>query len=130
MGKVMTSGDEDCPAVAGKLQKARKKWGRMSRILIREGADPKVSGNFFKAVVQLVLLFGGDMWVVIPKMERALNIFQQRVTRRLTRRQPRRRGGGSWDYPLLAEAMAEAGFGEIRTYVTRRQNAVAQYIAT
>ena len=26
--------------------------------------------------------------------------------------------------------MAEAGFEEIRTYVTRRQNTIAQYIAT
>ena len=44
-------------AVVGNLQKARKSWGRMSRILIREGAYPKVSGKFFKAVIQAVLLF-------------------------------------------------------------------------
>ena len=39
-------------------------------------------------------------------------------------------GGGSWDYPLLAPAMVEAGFEESRTYVMMRQNTVAQYILT
>ena len=39
-------------------------------------------------------------------------------------------GGGSWYYPPLAMAMAEAGLEEIGVYVTRRQNTVARYIAT
>ena len=41
----------------------------------------------------------------------------------------RRREGG-WEYPLLASAMEEAGFEEIRFYILKRQNTVAQYIAT
>ena len=40
-----------------------------------------------------------------------------------------RRGGGVWEYPSLEEVMVEAGFEGIGTYVTRRQNMVAQYIA-
>ena len=47
----MAAGDDDCPVVAGNLQKAKKIWERMLRILIWEGADPKVLGHFFKAVV-------------------------------------------------------------------------------
>ena len=43
---VMTAGDDYWPAVVGSLWKARKSWGRLSRILIQEGADPKVSGKF------------------------------------------------------------------------------------
>ena len=65
-----------------------------------------------------------------PKMERDLNRLHQRVMQQLTWRQPRRQGCLSWDYPPLDVAMAEAGFEEIRTYVTRRHNAVAHYIAT
>ena len=108
-------GDDDWTEVEGKLHKERKIWGRMSRILIQEGADTKVPGHFFKAVVQSVLMFGDETWVLIPRTERDLSSFQHRVTRRLTGRQPRRRGDGSWDYPLLATAMTEAGFEEIRT---------------
>ena len=47
LGRVITAGDDDWPAVVGNLKRARKSWGRLSQILIREGADPKVSGHFF-----------------------------------------------------------------------------------
>ena len=102
----------------------------MLMILSREGADPKVLGHFFKAVVQAVFFFGTETWVLTPRMERALRIFQNRVARRLTRRQRRLRGKGSWEYPPLEVAMEEVGFDEIRVYVTRRQNTVVQYIVT
>ena len=35
LGRVITAGDDDGPAVVGKLQKARKGWGLLLRILIR-----------------------------------------------------------------------------------------------
>ena len=35
LGRVMTAGDNDWPAVAGNLKKARRSWGRLSRILTR-----------------------------------------------------------------------------------------------
>ena len=60
LGRVMTMGDDDCTEVACNLQKARNNCGRMSRILIREGANTKVSGHFFKGLVQAVLLFGAE----------------------------------------------------------------------
>ena len=74
-GCVMTAGDKDWPAVAGNLVKARKSWGHLLQILNREGADKRVSGNFFKAVMQAVLLFGEETWVLTPRIERALDFF-------------------------------------------------------
>ena len=77
-----------------------------------------------------MLLFGEETWVLTPGMEQALSRFHLRVVQWLIRRKMRMRGDWSWDCPTLAEAMGEAGFEDIRTYVTRRQNTVAQYIAT
>ena len=48
IGRVMTAGDDDWTAVAGNLVKARKRWGRLSRILSREGADKRVSKCFLR----------------------------------------------------------------------------------
>ena len=45
--------------------KVQKSWGRLTRILSREGSDKRVSGTFFKAVVQQVLLFGAETWVLV-----------------------------------------------------------------
>ena len=69
LGRILTEGDDDWPAVAGNLAKARKSWGRLQGILSREGATKRVSGTFFKAVVQQVLLFGEETWEVSLMME-------------------------------------------------------------
>ena len=41
--QVLTAGDYAWLAVVVNLGKSRKSWGRLSRILSREGEDPKVS---------------------------------------------------------------------------------------
>ena len=61
LGRVMTLVDYDWPAVVGKLCKSRKSWGWLSRILSREGADPKVSGLFFSGGAGGVVVWGGDV---------------------------------------------------------------------
>ena len=92
----MMAGDYDWPAVVGNLRKARNSWGRYSRILIWEGSDLKVSGICFNAVTQAVLLFRVETWVLTPRMEWALSSFRHRVERKITGRQQRIQGGGSW----------------------------------
>ena len=88
-----------------------------------------MSGNFFNAVLQQVLLFGEETWVVSLMMERALSAFLHGAARRLTGRQPRRGKYGEWHYPSLEGAMEEAGLTDIQTSIQRRQNIVVQYIA-
>ena len=55
---ILPSNDDNLPAVVRKLGKARIIWGRLSQVLGREGADPKVSRAFYTALTQAVLLFG------------------------------------------------------------------------
>ena len=87
--RVLKKGCDDCLAVVGNLSESRKSWIRMTRIPSQEGEDPKFSGLFFKAVVQLVLLFRAEMWVLTPRMERYLSRFQHKVAWQLTWIQPR-----------------------------------------
>ena len=68
LGRVLTAGDDDWLAAVGNLGKARKSWGQLSRILSREGEDLKVSGHFYKAVAQAVLMFQAETWVLTPRM--------------------------------------------------------------
>ena len=63
-------------------------------------------------------------------MEAALDAFQVRVARRLTGRMPRRGRYGKWRYLLLTGATKDAGIVRARTSVLRRQNTVAQFVAT
>ena len=130
LGRLFMATDDDCPEVAGNTRKERVSWGRLARVLGREGADPKVSRSFYTAVTQQVLLFEAETWVLTRKMESALDAFQGRVSRRLTGRHPRRERCGQWFYPSLVGEMKEAGIVRIRTSILRRQNTVAQCIST
>ena len=127
---VLMAWDDNWPYVAGNLKKSRKNWTRMTRILVWEGADPRISGLFLKADVQAVLIFGSDIGVPTPRFGRALESFQHRFAWRITGRQPIIREEEGWEYPPLALEMEEAGFDEIRVYILNRQNMVSQYIAT
>ena len=61
------------------------------------GGGPKGVRRIFKAMTQVVLLFGVETWVLTTRMEQALRSFQHRVAQWLTGRHLRRRGDGSWE---------------------------------
>ena len=82
----------------------------MPHIISREGAAPRVSGLFYKAVVQSIMLFGAETWVVTPRMGKALGGVQNQVTIRLTGRLPQRIPEGRWRYTSAAASREEAGF--------------------
>ena len=65
---------------------------------------------FFNAVVQVVLIFGAETWVMTPCMGRYLGGFQHKVAQWITGRQTKRLLDGSRQYPPLDTAMQEVGF--------------------
>ena len=89
--------DDQWTEVARNLSRARAMWKRMARILSREGVELRVSGFFFKSVVQAVLLFSLETWVVTPRMGRALGGFHDQVEIRMTGRLLRRKPDRKWN---------------------------------
>ena len=81
LGRLLACNDNDWPAIQTQLKKARSRWGSLSRILVREGATPRVSGMFYKAVVQAVLLYGCESWVLTDKVWKVLESFHNRAAR-------------------------------------------------
>ena len=59
-------------------------------------------------MVQQVLMFGAETWVVTQRIERALNSFMHGAARRISGGQPPRGWNGKWFYPSLEGAMKEA----------------------
>ena len=97
LGQVILAAYDDWMAVVRNLSRARSVWNRMTINLIREGAEPRLSGFFFKAVAQAVLLFGSETWVVAPRMGRLLGGVQYQVARQLTERLPRQKSDRKWE---------------------------------
>ena len=65
---------------------ARLVWGRLGTLLRREGTDTEVSGSFYRAVVQAILLYGPETWVLSTSMEKRIEVthteFLQMITRK------------------------------------------------
>ena len=86
---------------------------------------------FYKAVVQTVLLFGSESWVLTPRIMGRLEGFHRLIARRLAGRAPvYLRREEQREYPPLGEAMEQAGLFSIEEYIDRRRNSVAEYVAT
>ena len=70
LGRVLTVADDNWLEVVGHLWKAQNSSAHLSNILGRYGASPRVSGIFSKAVVQAVLLFRLETWLLTPAWDR------------------------------------------------------------
>jgi hypothetical protein len=128
LGRPLSCCDNDWPAIYRNLKKARGAWARLSHLLKRDGASPKVSGNFYKAVVQSVLLFGSESWVMSPAIYKALDGFHHRVARRIAGMLPRLTDG-DWVTPPVGPALEAAGLRSFCEYVEARQRHVVEYVA-
>ena len=84
-------------------------------MLRRKVTDARTLGVIYIAVVQAVMLYGSEMWVMKPRIGRVWGRFHHRVDRRLTGRQPCRGRYGGWLYPPLLDAIAEAVLQEVET---------------
>ena len=99
LGRTLLSSRDDWPAVERNLRRAQVKWGRLAKILGREGADRRTAGRFYVAVVQVVLLFGSETWVLTPWLEKFLEGFCHRAARRMAGMGPKCQRDGIWVYP-------------------------------
>ena len=58
LGRILLSSNNNWPALEQNLRRSRRKWGRMVKILGREGADRRMPDIFYVALVQTVIFWG------------------------------------------------------------------------
>ena len=102
----------------------------MNRVLSRDDVDSHTLDQIYLAVVQSVMIYGSETWVMTLRMGRVLGWFHLRVAHSLMGRKPWRIRDGILIYPSLEDVMAEAGLQEVDTYDSCRQNIVTQFIVT
>ena len=69
LGRLLVALENNWLAVAGNIKKVQRRWGRLARVLVREGEYTKVSRTFYIAMTQQVLPFGAETWVLTKNME-------------------------------------------------------------
>ena len=102
----------------------------MVKILGREGAGRQTQRRFYVAVVQVVILFGSETWVVTPRMDKALAGFHHRSVWQMKGMGHGIQLDRTWVYPTIGAALKTVGIDEICVYTYHRQNRVAKYIVT
>ena len=90
--------------------------------------DKRIAGYFYKVIVQTVLLFGSETWVISKRQLRMLEAFHHRVARYICRRHIRKLEDGTWEYPSSVEVLEEAGLYSIHEYIRRRNETITKYI--
>ena len=109
------------------MAKARARWGRLARILSRDGAAPRVMGRFYLALVQSVLLYGSETWVLTDPMLEVLRTFHHRSARYISRMFIRKGANEQWVCPPSKDVLEKAGLLPIETYIARRKATLWPY---
>ena len=65
--------------------------GGISKVLRAKNASPPMSGMFYRATVQFVLLYGSETWTVAPADLTMMKGFRVHATRRMAGMMPLKR---------------------------------------
>jgi hypothetical protein len=66
LGRLIAYNDTNTQAMRSNLWRARGCWARILHVLRAENADARMCGKFYKATMQVVLLYGSEMWNLSP----------------------------------------------------------------
>ena len=118
LGRFLRYDSTDMRTVRKNLMKARKTWARLRNVLRGEFADPKTCGMFYKAVIQQILLYGCETWVITKAMYRMLKGFHMRAAYRMAKiNKPKKLENGEWYYPPSEAVFEEVGLHSIEHYI-------------
>ena len=84
LGRFLLASDNDWPAVIWNLRRVRHKWAYLSQVIRRYGSDACMLGIFYISVVQVVLLYRSESWVVSPQIGKALGRIHHWEIQRIT----------------------------------------------
>ena len=128
LGRTLTSNDDDTICIDENLRKPRNRWNSIAKILKVEGASAKCMGKFYITVVQAVLLYGADTWVITQRNLKKLRSFHWRAVRYMTGRHIRKVSDNEWEYPEHEKLLKECGLVHIEEYIERRRGTLWKYL--
>ncbi len=128
LGWLIAHDDVDTQAMQSNLRRARGCWAWISRVLRAENASSQTSGMFYKATIQVVLLYGSETWSLLPSSVKQIEGFHIRAAWRMSGLRQEKKPDGSWSYPRLVDVLEKAGLETITHYTGVRQQTVANFI--
>ena len=128
LGRVLYWTDDDWPSVLRNIWRARKFWGRLGKLLRQEVADPIISARFYRVVVQAVLLFGAETWVVLAAMLNKIKGVNVGFLRQVMEMKAQRIGDETCTQEGPDRVLQAAGTKPIREYINKRQATMEDWV--
>ena len=99
LGCTIAYNNSDWAAVYNNLWKAQSHWVMVSGVLVKAGAMVQARVMFYKAVVQSVLVYRSEIWVIKDVMMKELEGFHNRINWRIAGKTERIVGKEGWECP-------------------------------
>ena len=128
MGRILSNDDDDTKCILGQIQKARGRWNGIAKILKREGANATCMARFYLAVIQALLLYGSESWVISKRNMDRLNSFHKRAVRHMTGQHIQKLGNNNWEYPDHDRLLKQCKLLPINVYIERRRGTLWNYL--
>ena len=129
LGRILSNDDSDDLAVYARKQKAACVWGRFRVLLQIEGASVETMCRFYRTIIQQVLLFGSETWVLSARALATLERFHARCARGILHRPIRRASNGDWICPPTTEVLQACNLQPISFYIQRRRHTLYKHYA-
>ena len=114
-------------AIESQLIKARGVWGRIGKVIKKKSfSNPRVMSIFYKVIVQTVLLYGAETWVLSTHAKNKINSFHHRCLRYITGKHITKEGD-TWIYPSMASTLSAADLLRVEEYIENRKTTISVY---
>jgi hypothetical protein len=128
LSRMLAYDNNETQAVQGNLKKALSVWARLSCTIRAENASPHVCSIFYKATVQLILLFGSETWNLSPKSLKCLKGFHLWGDWCMAGKRPMKLQDGTWKYPNSTAVLDEVRLKTIARYIGVQRQHIDSYI--
>ena len=101
----------------------------LGKLVMKMESMVRAQGMMYNAVMQSVLLYGRETWVVMGDIMKVREGFHPWVSKRVTGMTARCTTSGEWEWTLVAKVLVTDGLWPTKEYIQRRQVAVAAQVA-
>ena len=111
------------------LRKAQRILWIVEKVMGKTWVPIKSWAVVYKAVVQAVLLYRSEIWVIIDMMMTVMEGFHHRISRRIAGTTAQRGKSGEREWTLVEAALLVTDLWKISKYLRRRQATIVEYVA-
>ncbi len=109
-------------AISANIQKSKRRWVQVRKVLTIGKLSSKSVANYYKTVIQSVLLYGAETWVISQTMWQRLRTFHNGAARDISRKRIIvDEENGEYQYPDMETIFTDINLLPIEEYIRRRK---------